>query len=174
MKIPGLTDATIREHTTEESYRRGDDYFQDGAVLHLETNAPGLVEAHVQGSQHLPYTIHVRHDDAGITDVACTCPFFAGSTTQPIRFSRMERYITEVSWSSAKMIFFALSSIGNSLCSRNAPGRVMNPALGKAMLRMPQIPHQPKPAEPAFSAKSPSAGQAPCPPRRFLLQVSPC
>ncbi len=79
MKLPGLTESTLQARTTEESYQRGEAYFNAGAVRSLERSGARQVEALVKGSSPLPYTVHVRHDDAGITGATCTCPYFAGS-----------------------------------------------------------------------------------------------
>ena len=79
MQIPGLTEATIREHAAQDSYERGEEYAARGAVVSLKRTGPRTVEAYVKGSRMLPYTVTIRHDEAAITDVECTCPYHAGS-----------------------------------------------------------------------------------------------
>ena len=78
MDIPGLTETTIREHTEEGSFERGERYLEEGAVQHIDVS-PGEVEAHVQGSETLPYTVSIQYGDEGITQVNCTCPYHEGS-----------------------------------------------------------------------------------------------
>ena len=78
MEIPKLTEATIRENTTDASFRRGKEYFEAGAVLSLKQHEH-QVEADVRGGHFLPYAVQVEYDEAGITEATCTCPYHAGS-----------------------------------------------------------------------------------------------
>jgi uncharacterized Zn finger protein len=78
MPIPGLTKATIQAHTAEGSFQRGLDYYEKGAVQHIE-NSGQTITARVKGSHYIPYAVHVSYDGQGVTDVECTCPYFEGS-----------------------------------------------------------------------------------------------
>ena len=78
MELPGLTAASLRRQAAPDSFQRGEAYFKEGAVVSLKRKGPGQVEAHVKGGQYVPYAVRIRHDDAGITDVQCTCPYHAG------------------------------------------------------------------------------------------------
>jgi uncharacterized Zn finger protein len=78
MSIPGLTKATIQAHTAEGSFQRGLDYYEKGAVQHIE-NSEQTITARVKGSYYIPYAVHVSYDRQGVTDVECTCPYFEGS-----------------------------------------------------------------------------------------------
>ncbi len=79
MEIPNLTTETIRKNTAGGSYRRGEEYFNTGAVLSVQQAGERQVEAFVKGGDVFPYTVHIQYDDAGITDARCTCPYHAGS-----------------------------------------------------------------------------------------------
>lgn len=78
MRVPGLTDEAIRQHTTRGSYERGQQYFDEGAVQHIEYSGQEI-HARVKGSYYIPYAAHVSFNAGGITDVECTCPYHEGS-----------------------------------------------------------------------------------------------
>ncbi|HET7036777.1 MAG TPA: SWIM zinc finger family protein [Thermomicrobiaceae bacterium] len=68
-----ITEAQIVEHASEESYSRGVDYFERGAVLSLARRGEQL-QADVQGSGYSPYRVAV---DFGQDEIAatCSCPY---------------------------------------------------------------------------------------------------
>ena len=74
MPNPSLTEATIRNLTTAESFRRGQEYLRAGAVLKIE-HRDGLLLAEVEGSEYEPYQVRVRLDAGGVVDADCTCPY---------------------------------------------------------------------------------------------------
>jgi uncharacterized Zn finger protein len=74
MPIPSFTEAAIRQHATAESFRRGEDYYNSGAVVSLIQRGD-TIEAEVEGSQYEPYQVQVTFDAGGITDASCTCPY---------------------------------------------------------------------------------------------------
>ncbi len=78
MKIPGLTASSIESYAAEGSYERGREYVDSGAVVSVRRTGPGHIEAHVKGGHMMPYTVVVRHDDKGVAEVECSCPYFAG------------------------------------------------------------------------------------------------
>jgi uncharacterized Zn finger protein len=69
-----LTEALIREHSEPESFRRGQEYYRDGAVRWI-TRCGDAIEAEVEGSALRPYQVSVTFDTAGVTSAACTCPY---------------------------------------------------------------------------------------------------
>ena len=79
MQIPELTTELIREHTEEGSFERGRAYLERGAIQSVKQVAPAEIEAHVKGSQYVPYRVNIAFDDGGITEVSCTCPYHGGS-----------------------------------------------------------------------------------------------
>ncbi|MEJ2737357.1 MAG: SWIM zinc finger family protein [Anaerolineae bacterium] len=74
MPKPTLTEATIRNLTTAQSFSRGQEYLRDGAVLEIEQR-DDLLLATVEGSQYEPYQVQIRLDPGGIVDADCTCPY---------------------------------------------------------------------------------------------------
>ena len=74
MPNPSLTEATIRNLTTAESFRRGQEYLRAGAVLEVEQR-DDLLLAEVEGSEYEPYQVRVRLDAGGVVDADCTCPY---------------------------------------------------------------------------------------------------
>ncbi len=74
IKIPGLSENAIRRLSSGESFRRGQAYYQLGAVLSLVRRGD-VLRAEVEGSQYEPYQVRVAFDQAGITVVTCSCPY---------------------------------------------------------------------------------------------------
>jgi uncharacterized Zn finger protein len=71
--IPGLSEALIRQHTSPDSFQRGQEYECDGAVLAVVRRG-AVLEAGVEGSLPTPYLVRVVFDDGGISLATCTCP----------------------------------------------------------------------------------------------------
>ena len=69
-----LTEATVRQHASAESFRRGRDYYEQGTVLSLARRGDQLL-GEVEGSQYAPYRTQITLDDTGIAEATCTCPY---------------------------------------------------------------------------------------------------
>ena len=69
-----LTETTIRQYATPESFRRGRDYYEQGAVLSLARRGDQLL-AEVEGSQYEPYRVQVTLDAGDVAEAICTCPY---------------------------------------------------------------------------------------------------
>lgn len=74
MTLPVLSEAQIRQHTSEESFARGASYYHGGAVGPLVLRG-GLLQAEVEGSQYEPYRVTVSLDAGGVRAAGCTCPY---------------------------------------------------------------------------------------------------
>lgn len=74
MKLPGLTETSIRAGATVESFRRGQEYYDQGAVVFLARRGD-VIEAEVEGSQPEPYSVRVEFDEGGVTMALCDCPY---------------------------------------------------------------------------------------------------
>ncbi len=74
MTISSLSDATIRRQATAESFSRGENYYQRGAVISLVQRG-NVLQAEVEGSQYEPYRVRVTCDEGGITSAVCDCPY---------------------------------------------------------------------------------------------------
>jgi uncharacterized Zn finger protein len=80
----GLTEAAVRQIATPESFRRGREYLEFGAVERLFRRGDRL-EAAVQGSDRTPYQVRVTLGDrAAIEDVSCTCPYSYGGACKHV------------------------------------------------------------------------------------------
>lgn len=77
MNFPMLDEKIIRDNASAESFRRGKDYFGEGAVLSL-TRRGNQLFAEVQGSGYDPYIVTVEMADDEILYAGCTCPYDQG------------------------------------------------------------------------------------------------
>jgi len=77
MTIPALSEAVIRQGATSESFRRGRNYYRQGAVISLVLRG-NLLQAEVEGSQYEPYRVQIIFDEEGIVDASCSCPYHWG------------------------------------------------------------------------------------------------
>ena len=71
MPLPNLTETTIRQHASAESFERGRNYYQQGAVLSLVQRGM-VLQAEVEGSKSFPYTVSCTFDANGIIAATCT------------------------------------------------------------------------------------------------------
>ncbi|MFO7641723.1 MAG: SWIM zinc finger family protein [Candidatus Competibacteraceae bacterium] len=77
MSIPHLNETTLRRQATAQSFERGEDYYQCGAVGRLQRRGNTL-QAEVEGSEVEPYVVCLTFDDSGVTDADCSCPYDYG------------------------------------------------------------------------------------------------
>jgi uncharacterized Zn finger protein len=69
-----ISEATIRHHANNQSFSRGEDYYQRGAVTDLVQRG-NIIQADVEGSEVEPYRVSLEYDSGGITSAHCTCPY---------------------------------------------------------------------------------------------------
>ena len=74
MRLPTYSDAAIRAHTSADSFQRGQEYHQRGAVAALVQRG-ALLEADVWGSDVDPYHVQVTVAADGPVAATCTCPY---------------------------------------------------------------------------------------------------
>jgi uncharacterized Zn finger protein len=72
--LPNLTEAIIRQHASADSYLRGREYYEQGAVLRVVRRGQQF-QAEVEGSQYEPYRVQITYDAGGIAQAVCSCPF---------------------------------------------------------------------------------------------------
>jgi uncharacterized Zn finger protein len=72
--LPKVTEASIRQHASADSYHRGREYHEQGAVLSLVRRDQQL-HAEVEGSQYEPYRVQITYDAGGIAQALCSCPY---------------------------------------------------------------------------------------------------
>lgn len=74
---PALTEAAIRRLARPQSYDRGEDYYEQGAVIDIVRRGE-MLRAAVEGSQYEPYQVQIELDDTGVLDTTCSCPYDHG------------------------------------------------------------------------------------------------
>jgi len=74
---PTLTEAAVRELARPQSYDRGENYYDEGAVVEIIQRGETL-RAAVEGSQYEPYQARIELDETGVVDTACSCPYDYG------------------------------------------------------------------------------------------------
>jgi uncharacterized Zn finger protein len=78
-----LSEAMIRRLASPESFQRGRDYHQQGAVLSV-TRRGDQLSAEVVGSAAEPYQVRLMLGEGEITDAGCTCPYDWGGPCKHI------------------------------------------------------------------------------------------
>ncbi len=71
---PSFTEAIIHQYATQESFQRGHEYYQRGAVLSLVKRGQ-MLQAEVEGSEDLPYGVFCQLEAGGTITATCTCPY---------------------------------------------------------------------------------------------------
>jgi uncharacterized Zn finger protein len=72
--FPQLSEAAVRQNATDQSFHRGEDYLDSGAVGVL-TLRGNTLQAEVEGNSAEPYVVTLEIDRGGITFADCTCPY---------------------------------------------------------------------------------------------------
>jgi len=80
---PQLTEAQVRALASTESFARGREYQDEGAVVRLSRRGDQLL-AEVEGSDYAPYEVTVTLDAGGIVGYDCTCPYDWGGACKHI------------------------------------------------------------------------------------------
>lgn len=74
---PTLTEAAVRDLSRPQSYDRGTNYHDEGAVADIVQRG-GMIRAAVEGSQYEPYKVRIDLDETGVVDTRCSCPYDHG------------------------------------------------------------------------------------------------
>ncbi|MCL4301695.1 MAG: SWIM zinc finger family protein [Anaerolineae bacterium] len=69
-----ITEAQIRSLASAESFSRGRDYYESGAVVDLQQRGDTLL-AQVEGSSYEPYEVTIELENGELVDAECTCPY---------------------------------------------------------------------------------------------------
>ncbi|GIK38245.1 MAG: hypothetical protein BroJett011_20780 [Chloroflexota bacterium] len=69
-----ITEAQIRSLASAESFSRGRDYYESGAVVDLQQRDDTLL-AQVEGSSYEPYEVTIKLENGELVDAECTCPY---------------------------------------------------------------------------------------------------
>ncbi|MCS5696252.1 SWIM zinc finger family protein [Desulfofundulus thermocisternus] len=71
--LPRLTESHIRDMADPQSFERGRNYYNDGAIIDPVRQGMEL-RGECSGSRYQPYRVRVRFSDKGIVEASCTCP----------------------------------------------------------------------------------------------------
>jgi uncharacterized Zn finger protein len=74
MNIANLSETDLRYHTTDKSFKRGEDYYRSGVVTDICQRGSCLC-GQVEGNEAAPYQIMIEFDAGGISGANCTCPY---------------------------------------------------------------------------------------------------
>ena len=74
MSLPKLTESIIRAGTTTESFRRGQDYYESGAISNPARQG-NVLSGDCEGTSAPYYQVRVELDEAGIREAQCSCPY---------------------------------------------------------------------------------------------------
>ena len=72
--LVNLTEATIRQYASQESFQRGREYYEEGAVFSATQRGNQLLAA-VQGSEYLPYRVCITLEPGALAQATCSCPY---------------------------------------------------------------------------------------------------
>lgn len=72
--LKNITQAQVKELVTSEIWRRGYQYFKQGAVLSLAHNNYTITSS-VNGTAPYPYQVYIVETDHQISHMSCTCPY---------------------------------------------------------------------------------------------------
>ncbi len=77
MALDWLTETVVRQHSSADSFARGEEYERWGSVVSVVRRGDAL-HSDVEGSEPDPYVVHIALDAAGITRAECSCPYTWG------------------------------------------------------------------------------------------------
>ncbi len=75
--LPPLTESDVRRWIGDESFRRGQRYFDQDAILNPR-RAGMMLRAQCQGSRSQPYRVQIALGPKGIVSGDCSCPVGGG------------------------------------------------------------------------------------------------
>ena len=76
-QVPDLTEAAVRRLARSQSFERGENYYEQDAVIDVRRRGETL-QADVEGSQYEPYRVRIELDATGIVETTCSCPYDHG------------------------------------------------------------------------------------------------
>ena len=77
MALPKITESMIRAGASPESFRRGEEYYREGAVSNTAIQG-ALLSGECAGTYAPYYRVQVELDEAGIAETSCTCLYEYG------------------------------------------------------------------------------------------------
>lgn len=82
-----LIEKQIRERASVQSFRKGQDYYETGAIYNpakQSTSGGVTLTAQCEGSSAPSYRLHVELDGGGVRSASCTCPYDWGGDCKHI------------------------------------------------------------------------------------------
>jgi len=82
-----LTEKQLRERASEQSFRKGQDYYETGAIYNptLQSTPGGVtLIAQCEGSSAPSYRLRAELDEGGVRSTSCTCPYDWGGDCKHI------------------------------------------------------------------------------------------
>jgi len=76
-QTPDLTEAAVRRLARPQSFERGENYYEQNAVIEIRRRGETL-QADVEGSQYEPYRVRIELDETGVVETTCSCPYDHG------------------------------------------------------------------------------------------------
>src|SRR5712691_2912826 len=83
MPTPKLTESMIQALASPESFHRGHEYYEAGAIFNAALQGD-LLLGECEGSSAPSYQVRIQLDNAGIREAACTCPYDWGGVCKHI------------------------------------------------------------------------------------------
>ena len=80
---PHLSESLIRGRAAATVFARGQEYYEQGAVLTVARRGADLLAA-VEGSDYAPYHVQIRLDAGGVMSAHCSCPYDLGGDCKHI------------------------------------------------------------------------------------------
>lgn len=77
MTLPKLTESVIRAGATPQSFQRGQEYYQNGAISNTFRQGHVII-GDCEGTSEPYYHLRVTLDEAGVREATCTCPYEYG------------------------------------------------------------------------------------------------
>jgi uncharacterized Zn finger protein len=77
MTMPKITESMIRAGASPESFRRGEEYYREGALSNTAIQG-AMLSGECVGTYAPYYRVQVELDEAGVADASCTCLYEYG------------------------------------------------------------------------------------------------
>ena len=127
--LPTLDESAIENRVGRRSFRRGRDYFRNGAISHARRQG-SVLKATCAGSSLLGYRVQVTLGEQGIADANCSCPVGTGGSCKHVA-------ALLIGWREAPEVFVEAEELHTSLerCTR---GELMN-IVKQIVFRRPEL-----------------------------------
>ena len=119
--LPKVTEASIRQHASSDSYHRSREYYEQGAVLSLVRRDQQL-HAEVEGSQYEPYRVQITCDAGGIAQACAVAPMIGVAGANILLRPCWPLCIARQKWRKGEDALRRRRRASGPLCKRCWPG----------------------------------------------------